>query len=244
MKSFLLMITFLTRIPFPIKFEFNGETFVKGILFFPIIGVIIGALLSPIALLSNVLPNTYVNVFIIIGYLIIVGGLHLDGLADVCDGIFSCRKRERVFEIMSDSLIGAFGVISLVLYFLTFFVFLNPQWQVVLAFPIVGRCVGLITCGLFNYAKNEGMGKAMVDKATLKYALYAFVFGLVSTYLLGWVTLFAYGITVIISLLMVLRINKILGGITGDVIGLILETSQILFLISTGVGGILWTFIL
>ena len=42
-------------------------------------------------------------------------GLHLDGLMDVCDGIFGGHTPERRLEIMKDPHVGAFGVVGLVL---------------------------------------------------------------------------------------------------------------------------------
>ncbi|TCK98626.1 cobalamin-5'-phosphate synthase [Natranaerovirga hydrolytica] len=243
MKSFLLMLTFLTRIPIPITFEFDEKTFIKGVVYFPIIGVIIGGLLSLITLFNPFLPREYLNFLIIVAYLIIVGGLHIDGLADVCDGIFSCRKKERVFEIMSDSLVGTFGVIALVLYFLGLYIFLEPSFKVVFAFPIVGRVMGLFVSGVFRYAKETGMGKAMVDSATYVTAIGAVVFGSIITFLLGEIIFIAFILTLIMSYIIAQRINRFLGGITGDVIGCVIEVSQVIFLIFIAIGGVLWTYI-
>ena len=46
---------------------------------------------------------------------LLTGGFHEDGLADVADGLGSGAPRERALDIMKDSRIGAFGAMALVL---------------------------------------------------------------------------------------------------------------------------------
>ena len=55
----------------------------------------------------------------------VTGGLHLDGIADTADGLFSYRSRERMLEIMRDSTLGANGVIALVLTILLKYILLH-----------------------------------------------------------------------------------------------------------------------
>ena len=56
------------------------------------------------------------TIWLTIGLLVLLtGGLHLDGLADTADGLASRGTKEKVLEVMRDSRIGAFGVISLIL---------------------------------------------------------------------------------------------------------------------------------
>lgn len=235
MKGFVLMLTFLTRLPFPVTYEFREEDFVKGRFFFPLIGGIIGGLLLPVLFIFQRFPQSYLNVALIVAYLMITGGLHLDGVADVWDGLFSFRKRERVLEIMSDSRIGTFGVIGLILYFLMLWVGLSETtWEGVLLFPVVGRCIGLILCGLFPYAKVQGMGKQMIQGTHLNHALLMGLIGTGITLLFGGEYLLAYGLTLIIMSGIVARINLRLEGITGDVIGLSIELSQCFFLLLLG----------
>ncbi len=49
----------------------------------------------------------------------LTGGFHEDGLADVADGLGGSQERERALDIMKDSRIGAFGAMALVLVLLT-----------------------------------------------------------------------------------------------------------------------------
>ena len=52
---------------------------------------------------------------------IITGGIHLDGFVDTMDAINSYQPIERKLEILKDSHIGAFALISCVTYFIISF---------------------------------------------------------------------------------------------------------------------------
>lgn len=233
MKGFILMLTFLTRIPIRYHFSFNSEDFIKGIKYMPLIGFIIGGCIFPIGFLDGKVAHSVISLLIIIVYLMLTGGLHLDGLADVSDGIFSCRDREKMFEIMKDSRIGTFGVVALILYFISMFVLLgyNDIYNILL-FPVVGRCFALFVCAVSKYAKASGMGKDFIEGTNFFHVLLGFAFLAINVVLLDKLLLFgAIILTGIIIGLVTVRINKKLGGITGDVIGMTIEFSQVVYLL-------------
>ena len=61
--------------------------------------------------------------------IVISGGLHLDGLADTFDALFSYRDRERTLAIMKDPRLGTSGAIGLfivLMYEISAFVILCP----------------------------------------------------------------------------------------------------------------------
>ncbi len=235
MKGFILMLTFMTRFPVNYSFEFNREDFVKGIKYMPIIGLIIGACLYPITFMSGKVAPSVMAILVLMAYLMITGGLHLDGLADVSDGLFSCRDKERMFEIMKDSRIGAFGVIALIFYFISMLVLLGlSEATTILIFPLVGRAVAMMVCSVSKYARLAGLGKDVVDETTYRHGIGAMIFvvlmimGLKQYILLG-----GFIITSIIIGCIVRSIHNKLDGITGDVVGMTIECSQVIFLLST-----------
>lgn len=237
-KSFILMITFLTRIPIPMKFEFNSDDFVKGFAYFPMIGGIIGlVLMIPFLAIDYLKPSVFAFLIIIL-YLIVVGGLHLDGVCDVFDGVFSARNKDKMLVIMEDSRVGAFGVVGLVLYFLGIFVGLFEVVQMelgmwyILLMPVVGRTMALVGAGFSTYAKKEGLGKSLIDGTKPIVSSSLIVVLCVSAYLINMTVLISVVITTLVVILIIWRLHKILGGITGDVIGLIIEVSQVVFLLS------------
>src|SRR5438552_18043012 len=78
------------------------------------------------ALLSAWLPARGLAAFLtLLAWLGVTGALHLDGLCDLCDGLFGGKTPEDRLRIMKDPHVGAFGVVGLVLQLLGKFVLLN-----------------------------------------------------------------------------------------------------------------------
>ena len=131
MKGFLLLLSFMTRIPMP-KTEYDEEKLGKSMKYFPVVGIIIGFILLFFCIIFNfIFKNINYSaalplmiIVIILTDLITTGGLHLDGLADTFDGIFSYRSKHKMLEIMKDSRLGSNGALALILYFLLKFVLL------------------------------------------------------------------------------------------------------------------------
>ena len=121
-SGFLTLISFFTRIQVGRKIEYNEENFIRALNLFTLTGAVIGFLLALTYLIFNRQIPFLRGLAITIMYILITGGIHLDGAADTSDGLFSGRTRDEVFEIMSDSHIGAFGVIALILIILSQFV--------------------------------------------------------------------------------------------------------------------------
>jgi adenosylcobinamide-GDP ribazoletransferase len=97
-------LQFLTVLPVP-----SGKGPGYGAAWFPVVGVLLGLLAAA------VLTLPLGSVLCLVALAFITGGLHEDGLADVCDALRAYRGRERMFEILHDSRIGAHGALALVL---------------------------------------------------------------------------------------------------------------------------------
>src|SRR5438093_10799871 len=79
----------------------------RAIGYFPLVGAVIGAVLSGVGLLSGALWDDWVRaVAIVVAWGAITAGLHLDGLSDTFDAVLSWRSRERKLDIMKDSRLG------------------------------------------------------------------------------------------------------------------------------------------
>ena len=124
MKGFLLLLSFMTRIPMP-KIDYDEEKLGKSMKLFPLVGIVIGFILLFFSIVfSYVLSNLSFSAFLPIIILVVIltdlistGALHLDGLADTFDGIFSYRSKHKMLEIMKDSRLGSNGALALILYF-------------------------------------------------------------------------------------------------------------------------------
>lgn len=124
-REYLLALQFFTRIPLPERLAhwvgYSPELLRASTAHFPGIGMLVGAAGAAIyTLLNSLLPDTTYTplvaaVFCTIATVMLTGGLHEDGLADVADGLGGSYSRARALEIMKDSRVGAFGAMALVL---------------------------------------------------------------------------------------------------------------------------------
>ena len=164
-KGFFIMLTFFTRIPIGAWVHYTDTAYKKGLFTFPFVGFVIGVL-SCWPFLFSSMTSELRALLIVTSYVFISGGIHLDGLADSADGLFSGRDRVRMLEIMKDSQIGTFGVIALIMYFLFFFVSVKSvTWLWVLYMPFVGKAMGFIAASISRYAREDrGMGYIFIHE--------------------------------------------------------------------------------
>ncbi|MEQ8220911.1 MAG: adenosylcobinamide-GDP ribazoletransferase [Candidatus Eremiobacterota bacterium] len=238
MNRFLIMLQFFTTIPVPFKVEFTTEEFGKGIIYIPFIGAIIGAFLMAVYYISSLLSSETVSaVFTVIGGVLITGGLHLDGLADTFDGIFSYRPKEKMLEIMKDPRLGTFGGMALffllllkILFILSISRFLLGK--VIFVMPLFGR-LGMIWCaGTSEYAREKsGMGSATIDFTGFREILLCTgTTVLIAFFAIGPSLIFPVATTIIFTLIFTKFIYSKIGGTTGDILGACTEISEIVLL--------------
>ena len=229
--------------------------------YFPLVGLFLGLVfLGSTLLFRNFLPVGVTAFLLVLMDAYLTGGLHLDGLADSFDGLFSGREGDALLSVMRDSRLGAFG--SLALWFL-----LTGKWLlltqlmsqgwvlVTLLFPWVGRFVMLQIMGAYPYPPNtSGFGKLFQDMRgrhlgmliSLLLGLSASLFFVQGVFrgpaelsgfpqLLGmWFwpgsLVVMLGMTGLVVHCFVRTMVKKLGGATGDVYGASCEISQVVFL--------------
>lgn len=114
LQQWILAVQFLTRLPTPQIRDFKPQMLAASAVWFPLVGLLIGALLCvllwPMAQLDVWLAAWFGMLF----WLLVTGGLHLDGLADLSDALgASHRDPERLLAVMKDPHLGSFGVLSL-----------------------------------------------------------------------------------------------------------------------------------
>lgn len=239
MSSFLLMVSFFTRIPIGNRVEYSDEKFIKGIILFPLTGFLVGIFLV-VPHFLNIASKPVEAIIVIIFYLFITGAIHIDGLTDSLDGLLSNRDQARILEIMKDSRIGSFGAIGLILYVLILYTtvqIVDFRWLFLM--PFVGKVNGFLAAGVSRYARNEGgMGKLFIEGITIRKAmLYSIILVIVSYVVLGVPGFVASMVGLISTIVISKWINHKIKGMTGDTIGLIIEISQCVFLLLGAVRG-------
>lgn len=162
MRRFLITLGFMTRIPVPQDLNYEEGDLEKGLVYFPIIGLLLGMGGSVCYLIVNaVLPKMFSAIFAVLSYLFLTGAFHLDGFCDTVDGIYSARTKERMLEIMKDSRIGTNGsaalVINLALKIFGIYYAQKAIWLVLLM-PIAGKMIQGVIGYRAIYPRKEGLG--------------------------------------------------------------------------------------
>ncbi|TAN61502.1 adenosylcobinamide-GDP ribazoletransferase [bacterium] len=236
MKPFLIALQFLTVFPVRISSEITADDSAGALIFFPVVGALIGVILCLISLCFSFLPHLVTIAILLSAMVIVSGAIHLDGFVDTCDGIFSGRKKEEILEIMRDSRVGAMGAIGVTLLLLLKFTLLAsiPKvdlWKLLILTPLFSRWAQVFACYSSPYAHKEGKARYFVEGAGKKEMFIATVFMLAAFVLL----MPAKGITAVFFsifaiLLLMGFVKKKIGGMTGDTIGAVSELSEVCLL--------------
>jgi adenosylcobinamide-GDP ribazoletransferase len=160
---------FYTSIPLP-GLIIEPEDFWGMAPWIPVVGLGLGSLLVGINQLLLLFFPDPVRAGLVVGaWIVMTGGLHLDGVADVADGLAVDPHHPHVLTrrlaVMSDSRVGTFAVLALILVILLKWSSLwgNPRWTFLLLTPAWGRWGQLVAIVAYPYLKLEGKGKLLKD---------------------------------------------------------------------------------
>ena len=146
----------------------------SSLLFFPIAGALLGmALIVLDKIFSLALPPLLTNLMLIFTLIIINGGMHIDGLADSCDALFSGKGKEEMLSIMREAHLGAFGALAIVAIILFKLALLSSipeesrHFSLILMALLSRYSMGLAVA-FFPYARNEGKAGVFFQGKSLK----------------------------------------------------------------------------
>jgi len=237
-KQIICAIQFLTRIPLPIKIDISEKNFGKSIAYAPLVGSIIGAIMCIVYYLISLSGAFSVAVIVSLAtYVVITGALHIDGLGDTFDGLFSNKSKDRMLEIMRDSRMGTNGIVA-IFFVLIIDIFALTEvnnasiYVILLVMPIIGRLGTITSVSFSRYARSTGMGGLFINNCGIT----EFLIGFLITVIIGF---FAIGIWIIPAILICIMFSSIfiiitkskIDGMTGDTCGAVCEICQMLFLV-------------
>lgn len=238
MRLYLIALQFLTIIPLPFDTRCQKEDLGRATFAFPLVGLTIGGLLVGLNwLIEPWLNRSLTAALLITALATVTGALHLDGLADVCDGLAARGSRERFLAVMKDSHIGAVGAVALVLGLLLKWqaLFAVPSaitWQTLLLFPILGRCAQTLAMGGAQHARQDGIGAAIIQGMGTGQLLVALAVTVAACLILLPVKgMIALTVVCAVTLMVKGYFQHRLGGLTGDIVGCINEIAEITALI-------------
>lgn len=239
MLPFWIALQFLSSLPVRLPGMPEPEQLGRSLLFYPVVGLLFGGLLW---LLDTVLlgaPPLLHAALLLTAWVLLSGGLHLDGLADSADAwLGGFGDRDRTLLIMKDPRSGPIAVITLVLVLLLKFAALlalieQGQTLALLIVPVLGRGALL---GLFlttPYVRAGGLGQALADHLPRRagwQVLLACALGcvLVAGWAGVWMLVVAASVFIWLRQMMLCRLE----GCTGDTAGALLELLEMVVLVA------------
>ncbi len=238
LKSLCSAFLMYSGIPMP-QIEWKEENRRYSLCFFPLVGVVIGVLvmLWYYACEASGIGKMLFSAGAAAIPVLVTGGIHLDGFCDVCDAKACLGSREKMLEVMSDSRVGAFAVIKLVLYFLIqiglFSETKSFEMIAVCAFGFVqSRAWSGLAAVSFKSAKSDGALQSFRKPADRNITvLTEIVYLTVSAFFMLRISLLTGAAAVVggAAAFVYYRIfsYKKFGGITGDLAGYFLQICEL-----------------
>lgn len=236
LESIVVAFQFLTRLYLPINAEWDTANLRRSLMWFGLVGAFIGVILAGAMTLFNrldLIPAVSAIIILLI-WIFITGGMHIDGISDMADGFFSMRDKEKTLEIMKDSHVGAFGVITIVFLLLIKFEMLKEfiiieknVWLLILP-PTIARIAAGLVLSFYETTKKSGLGYTFHSSDPRIFWAIGFVVTLIISSILNIKSLIFIGIAILASNLMALWAKKKIGGLNGDIYGAIVETVEVI----------------
>jgi adenosylcobinamide-GDP ribazoletransferase len=224
-----------TRIPVPAPTSVDRSVACQAIALAPLTAAVLALICAiPLLFVYTDAPHSLLAVLSVALLAWLTRGMHLDGLADVADGLGSNKPAALALAIARKSDIGPFGVITLVLALALQIVALtacldhgNGLFAFVIAM-LVSRTA--LTWGCIKgwpAARTEGLGAMVAQSTPIAVPIIWTAMVLVGSYLVFGLIGAGATATGIISAIVVLNItNRRFGGVTGDVFGAVIEVSM------------------
>lgn len=235
MSSLLIAVQFLTLLPVPPPSNYTPLLLGRSLLWYPVVGGLLGALLWAVAGGLSGAPLALQAALLLTLWVALSGALHLDGLADTADAwLGGLGDRERTLALMKDPCCGPLAVVVLVLVlllkFTALFSLLAQGHAWVLCWVLMaGRAMPLLLLLTTPYVRSGGLGETLSQHLPQRPA-----WGVLSGSALllgvaggGWIVGCILGVWLWARRALLQR----LGGTTGDTLGAMVELVETLALV-------------
>jgi adenosylcobinamide-GDP ribazoletransferase len=238
MLPFWIALQFLSSLPIRLPGMPAPQELGRSLLFYPLVGLLFGTILWVIDGLLLGTPLLLHAALLLTVWVLLSGGLHLDGLADSADAwLGGFGDRERTLTIMKDPRSGPIAVVVLVLVLLLKFTALLALVEqhnsiALIIVPLLGRSALL---GLFlstPYVRSGGLGQALADHLPRSAGKQVLVLSaLASVLIAGASGVFAVVLAALVFVWLRHVMMRRLGGTTGDTAGALLELLEVALLV-------------
>lgn len=237
MKHLISAFQFLTILPLGKPRQLDAS---KTTPCFPIVGLVIGLiLLLADYLFSTLWPVSVVSLLEVLLLAILSGGLHLDGLGDTADGLFSHKSPERALAIMRDSRIGAMGLLAILFVLAIKWAGLQGATEhravYLLVIPAYSRGAMMFGIKFLSYGRPEGgVGTHFFSHKLSIFALSSIFLPVFISSWIGYPAVWLNGVFILLTALILLYFKRRLNCVTGDMLGAMAEVEEAcLFLVAS-----------
>ncbi|ALX48557.1 adenosylcobinamide-GDP ribazoletransferase [Lentibacillus amyloliquefaciens] len=230
-------LQFFTTIPIKRELPMSRFHLSFALRTFPLLGLLQGVIYASVLFVFlSYTPFSEVIIALCLWLVMILlsGGIHLDGLIDTSDAYFSYREPEKRLEVMQDPRVGAFGVLSVVVFLGVRFVILyklvtmahDGTYLLVVLIPFLGKMLMGAYLQVLPAARNNGMAHFFKQGASRSFwVVYGFylitigsLIGLLNSELLASYFILV-SFMIVIGYIIASKIKKHFGGISGDTLG-------------------------
>ena len=231
-------IRFFTRIPVPARIGHSTDSLNRATRYFPAVGLLVGAVGAATWWLAHLFwPNDVAILLALAATVWTTGAFHEDGLTDMADGFGGGWDKSRILEIMKDSRIGAFGMITFVFVLLGRFLALaalpgNLIIPPLLAGHATSRFFATTLLRFMDYAREDALAKArpLATRVTFPDLCLGAVTALLPCLWLPWAQVIpALLLSAIVVFWLTRRYKRWLGGYTGDCLGAAQQAAELAF---------------
>ena len=247
LRLFLSAIQFFTRIPVHAWVGHSAQQLEQAARYFPLVGICVGALAAGVLWLgAQVLPLPLAVALSMAAGILVTGAFHEDGLSDFADGMGGGYSREKVLAIMKDSRVGAYGVIALVLVLLLKYQALLSLCSehslffaaaALIAAHGISRLMAASIMLTQRYIREDDSARAKPAAQQLSHASFAIAL-LIALVPLDFLLIAsphfssvfaAVAAAFLMRVYLAWRLQKRLGGYTGDCLGAVQQLSELAF---------------
>ncbi len=245
-KPLLIALQLLTRLPVPETGTVTDRQIGQSLLFYPVVGLIIGGLLALAAWVTEGSPEGVRAALLLMVWTLITGALHLDGLADSADAwVGGFGDREKTLAIMKDPYVGPAGVTLILLVLIAKYAALEAllgqaNYLALILVPMLGRTLIPLLLLTTDYVRKSGLGAALAThhpRCTSQWVIFSCA--LLTLLMAGssglWLLLALAVLFLYLRRMMIQRIQ----GTTGDTLGAMVELAEaagLMVLATSGLG--------
>ena len=239
MRAFWAALEFLTCAPVPRQAEPTAAERGRSVLYYPLVGLLIGLLLVGAAFAFRAVDPILAAAMLLAIWVALTGGLHLDGFADAADAwVGGYGDRDKTLAIMKDPRRGAAAIVGVVLLLLLKYSALTVllrigEWPALLAAPMLARAALVFLFLTTPYVRADGIGAANALHLPRRAAVAVLIATVAAIVLFDFALLVP--LTIVAAIVLGLRqmVRCRLGGSTGDTLGASCEVVELSVLLVT-----------